>query len=68
MKKGESQKYVKSRTPIKSTTPSPWGNRGSNDGKNLLVVSFIQQGKDEKHGKYGKFEGRRLERGLKTMA
>ena len=38
------------------------------DGENLLVVSFIQQGKDEKQGRYGKFEERRLKRGLKTMA
>ena len=77
MKRGELQKYVKSRTPIKSTTPLPWKNRGkekvdqagtSKDGENLQVVSFIQQRKDEKQGRYGNFEGRRLERGLKTMA
>ena len=40
----------------------------SKDGGKLNVVSFIQQRKDEKQGRYGKFEGRRLERGLKTMA
>ena len=34
----------------------------------MKVVSFIQQRKDEKQGRYGKFEGRMLERGLKTMA
>ena len=40
----------------------------SKDGENLKVIYFIQQRKDEKQGRYGKFEGRRLERRLKTMA
>ena len=62
---------------MKPTTPSQWGNRGKekvdqagtskNEGK-LNVVSFIQQKKDEKLGKYGKFEGRRIEKSLRTMS
>ena len=65
-------------TPTKpTTTPSQWGNRGkekvdqagtSKDGGKLNVVSFIQQRKDEKLGKYGKFEERMTERSLKMMS
>ena len=42
--------------------------RTSKDGEKLNVVSFIQQKKDEKLGKYEKFEERRMERNLKTMS
>ena len=77
MRRGELQKYIKSKTPTKPTTTPQWGNRGkkkvdqvgtSKDGGKLNVVSFIQQRKDEKLGKYGKFEERRIERSLKTMS
>ncbi len=40
----------------------------SKDGENLLVVSFIQQGKDEKQGRYKEYKKRRMERNLRTMA
>ena len=40
----------------------------SKDGDNLWVVSFIYRKKDDKQGRYREFEGRRLERGLRTMA
>ena len=61
---------------MNSTTPLPWENRGkekvdqagtSKDGKKLNVVSFIQQRRDEKLGKYGRFKERRTDRSLKIM-
>ena len=77
MKRGDMQKYVKRKTPMKPTMPPSWANRGkekvdhegtSKDKGKLNVVSFIQQKKDEKLGRYENFEGRRIERGSKTMS
>ena len=77
MRRGELHKYIKSKTPAKQATPTQWGNRGkekvdqartSKDGEKLNVVSFVQQKRDEKLGKYGNFEEKRIERSLKTMS
>ena len=40
----------------------------SKDGGKLNVVSFIQERRYEKLGKYGRFEERRTYRSLKTMS
>ena len=54
------QKYIKSKTLSKPTTPTQWQNRGkekvdqagtSKDGEKLNIVTFIQQKRDEKLGK-----------------
>ena len=42
--------------------------RTSKDREKLNIVTLIQQKRDEKLGKYEKFEERRIERSLKTMS
>ena len=59
MKRGELQKYVKKKVPIKPEALLPWKNQGQGEieqagtskngelGQHLKVVSFIHHGKDE---------------------
>ena len=77
MRRGELQKYLKSKTPSKLATSTQWGNWGkekmdqagtSKDEEKLNIVTFIQQKRDEKLGKYENFEERRIERSSKTMS
>ena len=52
MRRGELQKYVKSKTPMKPAIPQTWGDKGKEkvgkagtlkDGEGLNMVSFVQK-------------------------